>query len=259
LSARDQMVGLPTVRTYLARYLAELGDLPGAAEHATAGMKVAESAGSPFALATGYFGVASVELRRGDYTAAMPTLERALEICRSQHVHNWAPAIGASLGYALANAGRPSEGLTLAERATRRADRMQIGASYSLWLTYLADAHLRLGQLGEAQRAAEAALERARKHGEQGHEAWALFLLASVAARAGASGADAVEKIFEHAIELAGALGMRPLLAYCHAGLADACDVLGRPERAAEARARAQRIREEIGMISPEATASTTT
>jgi hypothetical protein len=58
---------------------------------------------------------------------------------------------------------------------------------------------------------------------------------------------------------LAGALGMRPLLAYCHAGLADACDVLGRPERAADARARAQRIREEIGMISPEATASTTT
>ena len=69
------------------------------------GMKVAESAGSPFALATGYFGVASVELRRGDYAAAIPTLERALEICRNQHVHNWSPAIGASLGYALRQCG----------------------------------------------------------------------------------------------------------------------------------------------------------
>jgi tetratricopeptide (TPR) repeat protein len=120
-----------------------------------------------------------------------------------------------------------------------------------MWLTYLADAYLRLGRIAEAQRTAEAALERARKHGERGHEAWALFLLASVAAGAGTSGAAAVETTFEHAIDLAGALGMRPLLAYCHAGLADACDRLGRPERAVEARARAQRIREEIGMISP--------
>jgi transcriptional regulator with AAA-type ATPase domain/predicted ATPase len=251
LSARDRIVSRPTARTYLARYLAELGELRAAADQATIGMKASEAGDSPWLLATCYFGVGTVELRRGDFRVAISSLERALELCRSHYLQSWFPAVGASLGYLYANTGRPTEGLALVEQATANADRMHVGASYSLWLTYLADAHLRLGQFEEAQRAAEAALERARKHGEQGHEAWALFLLASVAARAGASGADAVEKIFEHAIGLAGALGMRPLLAYCHAGLADACDVLGRPERAAEARARAQRIREEIGMISP--------
>ncbi len=258
LSARDRIVSRPTARTYLARYLAELGDLPGAADQASIGMRAADGGDNPWLLATCYFGVASVDLRRGDLRAAIPSLERAVELCRSHHLQSWFPAVGASLGYAYANTGRPAEGLALVEQATADADRMHVGASYAMWLTYLADAYLRLGRIAEAQRAAEAALERARKHGERGHEAWALFLLASVAASAGTSGAAAVETTFEHAIDLAGALGMRPLLAYCHAGLADACDRLGRPERAVEARARAQRIREEIGMISPGSAVPTT-
>jgi hypothetical protein len=57
-------------------------------------------------------------------------------------------------------------------------------------------------------------------------------------------------KMLEPAIDLARGLGMRPLLTYCHAGLADASDRLGSPERAAEAREAAQQIREEIRMIS---------
>ena len=43
---------------------------------------------------------------------------------------------------------------------------------------------------------------------------------------------------------------MRPLLVYCHSGLADALDTFGTPGRAAEARELAQQIRDEIGMIS---------
>lgn len=249
LSARERVVSRPTARTYIARYLAELGELRQAADHASAGMRAAESGANPWLLATCYFGMGSVELRRGDFPTAISSLERAVELCRSHHLQSWFPAVGASLGYAYANAGRATEGLALLEQAVAHADRMHVGASYSMWLTYLGHALLCLGRAAEAQRTAEAAVERAREHGERGHEAWALFLLASAGVSAGSSGAEAIE-MFEPAIDLARSLGMRPLLAYCHSALADASDRLRIPERAAEARGLAQQIRKEIGMIS---------
>jgi predicted ATPase len=249
LSARERVVDRPTARTYIARYLAELGELRQAADHVDAGMKAADAGGSPWLLATCYFGIGSVDLRRGDFLAAISSLERAVELCRSHHLQSWFPAVGASLGYAYASAGRPAEGLAFLEQATAHADRMHLSASYSMWLTYLGHALLCLGRAAEAQRAAEASLERARKQGERGHEAWALLLLASVAASTESSSPTAIEETFGHAIDLARALGMRPLLAYCHAALADAFDHLGRPERASEARRVAQQIRDEIGMI----------
>jgi tetratricopeptide (TPR) repeat protein len=250
LPAGDRVVSLPTAHTYVARYLAELGELRQAADRADAGMRAADAGGSPWLLATCYFGRGSVELRRGAFLTAIPLLEQALELCRSHHLQSWFPAIGASLGYACANAGRATEGLTLLEQATAHADRMRVSASYSLWLTYLGYALLRLGRTAEAQRAAATALERARKHGERGHEAWALFLLASLAGRDESSSGERIETAFGQAIDLARALGMRPLLAYGQAGLADAYDRLGRGERASETRAVARQIREEIGMIS---------
>jgi DNA-binding NtrC family response regulator/tetratricopeptide (TPR) repeat protein len=251
LSARERVVGRPTARTYVARYLAELGELGQASDHANAGMKAAETGANPWLLATCYFGMGSVELRRGNFPAAISSLERAVELCRSHHLQSWFPATSASLGYAYANAGRASEGLALLEQAVAHADRMHVSASYSMWLTYLGHALLCLGRAAEAQVTAETALERARKHGERGHEAWALFLFGSAAARVGSSDADTIEQMLGQAIDLARSLGMRPLLAYCQAGLAEAADRLGRPERAAAAREAAEQIRKEIGMISP--------
>ena len=249
LSARERVVSRPTARTYVARYLAELGELRRAADHASAGMRAAESEANPWLLATCYFGMGSVELRRGDFPAAISSLERAVELCRSHHVQSWFPAIAASLGYAYTNAGRATEGLILLEQAVAHADRMHVVASYSMWLTYLSHALVCLGRASEAQATAEVAVERARKHGELGHEAWALLLAASAAASTGSSGAGAIV-MFERAINLARSLGMRPLLVYCHSALADALDTFGSPERAAEARELAQQIRAEIDMIS---------
>ncbi len=257
LSARERVVGLPTARTYVARYLAELGEIRRAADHAGAGMKIAAGGGSPWFLATCYFGMGSVELRRGDFLAAIAWLEQALELCHSHHLQGWFPSVGASLGYAYTNVGRPAEGLALLEQATAHADRMHLSASSSMWLTYLGHAYLRLDRVAEARRSAAAALDRARKSGERGHEAWALFLLASIAGSTESSSVEETESVFGQAIELARALDMRPLLAHCHAGLADVYARRGRLERMSEERTRAQRIREEIGMISAESDATT--
>jgi hypothetical protein len=118
-----------------------------------------------------------------------------------------------------------------------------------MWLTYRAYACLRLGRTGEAQRVAEAALDGARRQGERGHEAWALFLLASIAAATPSSTAEDIKGTFGHAIDSARALGMRPLLALCHSRLADVYGHLGRPDQASAERELAHAIRHEIGMM----------
>jgi transcriptional regulator with AAA-type ATPase domain/tetratricopeptide (TPR) repeat protein len=251
LAARERVVSLPTARTYAARYLAELGELRPASEHATAGLKAAEIGGTPWLLATCYFGMASVEVRRGDFPAAITWLESSLELCHSHHLESWFPSVAASLGHAYANAGRPAEGLALLEKGIAHADRIHLAASSSMWLTYLGEAYLRLGRLAEAGQSVATSLDRARKHGERGHEAWALFLLASIAGSTEASSVEEIEHAFGAAIELARMLDMRPLLAHCHAALAEVHYRRGRPERAVEEHGRAQRLREEIGMLSP--------
>jgi tetratricopeptide (TPR) repeat protein len=257
LSARERVVGLPTARTYIARYLAELGELSRAAEHGGAGMKTIESGGGPWFQTTCYSGMGNVELRRGDFEAAAALFERALELCHTHQLDSLLPSVGASLGYALANAGRLTEGRNLREQATAQAERIHLRASSSMWLTYLAEAYLRLGQIQEARSAAITAQERARKQGERGHEAWALFMLATIAESTGSSGLEELETAFDEARQLAGTLGMRPLLALCHARLGEAYDHRGRADRTAQQRAQAEAICAEIGMILPTTTSAT--
>jgi tetratricopeptide (TPR) repeat protein len=257
LSARERVVSLPTARTYIARYLAEVGELSRAAEHAGAGMKAVESGGGPWFQTTCYFGMGNVELRRGDFQAAAALFERALELCHSHQLEGYLPSVAASLGYALANAGRLAEGRALLEQATAQAERIHLRASSSMWFTYLADAYLRLGRIADARNAAIAAQERARRQDERGHEAWALFMLATIAESTGSSGVEELEIAFAGALQLAEPLGMRPLLALCHARLGDAYDHRGRPDRAAQERAQAEAICAEIGMVAPPAIAGT--
>ncbi|HYB40855.1 MAG TPA: AAA family ATPase [Candidatus Methylomirabilis sp.] len=242
-------LGRPTARTYIARYLSELGEFRQAAEHAAAGLKAGEHGRGPFFLATHHFGVGTVALRRGDFDAAIPLLEHGLALCESHGIRNWFPAMAASLGYAYSCVGRPAEGLALLERAREHADRMRVSAGYSMLFTHLGHAYLCLGRIADGERAAQAALDWARKHDERGYEAWALYLGATLAVASGSSTIEQIEEAFGHAMRSARALGMRPLLAHCHGGLADAYARAGQPERAVEERGVARVIREEVGMV----------
>jgi len=56
--------------------------------------------------------------------------------------------------------------------------------------------------------------------GERGTQAWILRLLADIAMHSEASGTDEALRSYRQALELAGDLGMRPLVARCHLGLA---------------------------------------
>jgi tetratricopeptide (TPR) repeat protein len=239
----------PTFRAlyaaYLARSLGELGKFEEGLATAQRAIQAAESGQTPLVLMGPLFGAATVQLRRGDFEAAIPLLERALVISRTVGIENWFPSLASSLGYAYAHVGRAAEGLALAEQAADRALSTRITASYPLWLTYLGEAYLVVGRRSDALSCAERALEVSRAHAERSHEAWALRLLGDVAAAGGPAELEQAWLAFEDAGKLAHELGMRPLVARCELGLARlACRSPGRADGSARLARAASLLRE---------------
>ncbi len=74
-------------------------------------------------------------------------------------------------------------------------------------------------RLEEAHARVEGTLTHARAHQERGNQAYALRLLGDIAARREPPEIEPAEAHYQHALALAGELGMRPLQAHCHHGL----------------------------------------
>jgi tetratricopeptide (TPR) repeat protein len=102
------------------------------------------------------------------------------------------------------------------------------------WETYLGEAYLIAGRLDDAARLASHSLGLARERKERGFEAHALRLTAAVAARHERAGE--AEDAYRRALALATELGMRPLAAHTHLGLAALYRRSGDLERAEEHR-----------------------
>jgi tetratricopeptide (TPR) repeat protein len=102
-----------------------------------------------------------------------------------------------------------------------------------LWLSFLSDAYLRAGRSSDAAEAARRGLDGARARQERGEEAWNLRALAE-ALCADASDVDGAEGHYREALALAEELGMRPLVARCHAGLANLYRRTGQHQQARE-------------------------
>jgi tetratricopeptide (TPR) repeat protein len=94
--------------------------------------------------------------------------------------------------------------------------RRALEAAFVIWL---GEAYLLAGRLDEASTQAQRALEFSRAHQERGNEAYALRLLGEVAAQRHPPG-ERAEAHYRQALALAEELGMRPLVAHCHQGLA---------------------------------------
>jgi hypothetical protein len=76
-------------------------------------------------------------------------------------------------------------------------------------------------------------LDLARTHKERGHEAYALRLLADIAAPGPDGARGDAEALYCQALGLAEELSMRPLAARCHLGLGRLHTRMGRPTLAA--------------------------
>jgi tetratricopeptide (TPR) repeat protein len=123
-------------------------------------------------------------------------------------------------GWALAGSGRVDQGLRQLERGALLQESAGIKAIRSVFWTRWAEGLLLGGNRVEAQRIGTRGLELAAASGEQGFEAEAHHVLARIATEGGAAELDVAQRHYERALALAAELGMRPLQARCHLGLA---------------------------------------
>jgi class 3 adenylate cyclase/tetratricopeptide (TPR) repeat protein len=206
-------------RLYLCWSLAEVGAFADGRATAAEALRIAESADVTFSRIAADFAAGLVALRQGALDSAIGVLERGLGLCQSAHLLFWFPRVGAALGWAYALSGRVAEGLSLLEQAVAHGSTMGQRVFQPLWVAYLAEAYLLAERREDAMVHGERALTLARQHKEQGHEAWALRLLAESAARHDPPQVEPAEVYYQQALALAKELGMRPLQAHCHRGL----------------------------------------
>jgi len=207
------LAGFPSVfsRVWLTLSLAEQGKFEQAAAHAEEAVTIAEAENHAFSLVVAHTGSGILRGQQGNYANAIASLERGLVISRMSDIPLLFPLVAAPLGRAYARAGRHAEGLRLLQDAVQEAEAMGFAADHALRLTWLAEAYLLAGDRDAAKRVALRALELARRHGERGHEAYALRLLGELETK---ESVPDIEKAAEHyraALTLAEILGMQPL------------------------------------------------
>src|SRR5262249_41733082 len=151
---------------------------------------------------------------------AFPMLERAVGLCRQWNIPAWFPPAAASLGHAYVLARHLGDGVPLLHEAIDQAERMRIEHHQAPTLAWLSEAHLLDYRPDEALSLAQRELDRSRHGGYRGYEAYALRVRATILASTNIIDTKSAEGDFHRALTLATELGMRPLVAHCHAGLA---------------------------------------
>jgi tetratricopeptide (TPR) repeat protein len=220
-----QRLGLSSGSAYvlgchrLARCLGALGEFERAFRYADYGVQTADAADDPPAQAWAYTGRAFPLIAKGEFAKALPWLERAVQLCETKRVLLCLPTAYIIAGRTLARLNRASESLSHLERGVTAADSM--GMKFDLSLAYLAWAEglLLAGNIQDAKRTADRALELAVALGERGNEAGILRLLAEISAAEARPAFEPIVSFYERAKALAAELRMRPLIAHCHLGL----------------------------------------
>ena len=219
---RYERFGAPAIQSVLSRALladalSQLGRFDDAIRHGDVAVQTAEKADHPFSLWWALYGLGLAHLRRRDLLRATQILERCLEVGRTWKFDAGIPIAAASLATAHALAGRTAEAVPLVVSAIEESHDSQSFRWSAPILLYGGIVSLAAGRIDEAAGYAEQALAVARRLRARANEAQALCLAGDVAVAR--DGADA-EARYHEALALAETLGMRPLVAHCHLGLA---------------------------------------
>jgi transcriptional regulator with AAA-type ATPase domain/tetratricopeptide (TPR) repeat protein len=215
----------------LADVLAQLGRFDEAIVHAEAAVRIAEGADHPLTLSWALFYLGRAHLCRGDFLRATRALERGLDLCRTWQFAVGTPLFAATLGATYALAGRADEALPLIAGAVEEFRRRPSHSRPALILLCAGVTFLSAGRIDEAKSHAREALLLTRRLEARGSEAHGLCLAGDVASTGGAEDAPGY---YREALALADELGMRPLVAHCHLGLARLCRRAGDHARARE-------------------------
>jgi tetratricopeptide (TPR) repeat protein len=218
---RFRLAAFPAMwcRAYLARVLAERGVFEEGDAHGRDGLRIAEAVDHPFSVSFAWLALAHLRSVRGDLGRAVDLLERALAVSRELNFTILMPVVMASLGHACAWSGRVEEGVSWLQQATAAYETAGGGWLQVMSVVQLGEAYLVAERLEDARPTADRAITLARQQGERGHEAWALRLLAEIAAHPRGPDVTAAEAHYGAAVALASELDMRPLAAHCHLGL----------------------------------------
>ena len=217
-------------RVSLVLCLAELGEFAEGSAQGQEALRIAETVDYPDDRVWAYFGVGRLCAVNGEFDRGIALLEQALPLIAEGEVPIYFPRVASSLGLAYMHTGRLGDALEILERAMVHGEGLGFMFGHALVEACLAEALLHAGQVEAASRLADQALERARRQGEHGWQAWTLRLHGEIAS-AGDRPTDA-EGFYRQARALAEERGMRPLVAHCDLGLGQLYRRIGRREQA---------------------------
>jgi tetratricopeptide (TPR) repeat protein len=230
--------------------LAERGEFREGVVRGRTALDLAEGIQDLYGIVSAAYCLAYLHCLRGERDAAIPLLERGLALCREREFGVWLPQVTGYLGHAYALAGRVEEGLGLLARAIEIFDATGAWPFRTLLTAHRGMAELLAGRVDSARALGGEALALSRQHGERGHEAWALRLLAEIASHHETIDPQQAERHYRDASALADELGMRPLAAHCHLGLGKLYHRTDQREQSREHLATATTMFREMGMTS---------
>jgi class 3 adenylate cyclase/tetratricopeptide (TPR) repeat protein len=244
----ERTAGLRSVaaRCFLTMALAEQGSFARGDEIAAEAQGISEEARSPDTIIHALFGIGYSRGLRGDVRAAGAPLERALAIIEETGLSFYAPWAKSFLGSVYVIAGRASEAIDILAAGVRDAEVGHIGCVYARVLIGLAYAHSLAGELTNARAAGEKGLHEAVEAGERGHEAYARHLFGLILSQE--NNFEQSARSLGEALGLATELGMRPLVAHCHVGLANVSGRTGNRTESDQHFAVAAALYREMGM-----------
>jgi tetratricopeptide (TPR) repeat protein len=233
-------------RGWLAWSLENLGEFREALLVGRQALQIAEARGGKLGEASNACLLANVHLGLGDWVPAIPLLEGALERCRAYALHDWLGPVAMRLGFAYALAGRPADGIPLLEEGAAHCEATHNLTGQPTRLAGLAHAYLLAGRLGDAEQTACRGVSLARTLSQPAGEAWCSWAAGAIAAAV--KDGTVSETHFVHARDIAVTLGMRPLAAHCHFGLAKLYRTLGDVDEATRHIGLAMALYREMGM-----------
>jgi tetratricopeptide (TPR) repeat protein len=241
---------LPAVvaRAFLAQSLGELGDFEDGVASGAEAIRMAEALDDPLGLAYACMRLGRVYGYKGELQQATALLERSCGLSRDWQIIFTKPIAVSDLGLVYVFMGRLTEGLSLLHQAMDASEYKRGEGGKPRLLIRFAEACLLAGRVEEAHTHAVAAFARTSERGDRGYEARALRVLGAVAAHGDCLDVEASELRYRQAISLAAELGMRPLLARCHAGLGLLYRRHGTARRASQHLGRAANMFRELQM-----------
>jgi tetratricopeptide (TPR) repeat protein len=235
----------------LAMGLAEPGEFAEAIAVGEESLRIAQTAGHPYSEVWARVGLGYAHLRYGDFTHAARVLEPGLAVSREMDFRVALPFTAGLMGSAHLWSGRAENAVPLLEEAVETFTARRILGPYA-WTIALAEAYLALGRIAAAREQAEHVLALARAEKQRSWEAWSLKVHGDVDAQAVTkveqSGAEQAADAYRRALALATELGMRPLVAHCHIGLARLYRQAMNREQALVHLTHATRLYREMGM-----------